>query len=130
MDVQNMVPGFPSNLTIQKVVIAAGTAKTEMFVTQGQALVGVFIPSAWTAASLGYQAGWNGNINSLLPVYDAGGNPQSTVVVANTYIAIPISQAVFTAYMQITSVDPTDGITPVNQVAAAILYIMLRKFLS
>lgn len=123
------ISGSPSNLFARKVTIPNGAAVSEMISTQGMALVGIIMPGAWTAAALGYQTCISGNKADLLSVYDAGGNAATTLAAASTHIAFPTSDAIFTAYLAITSVTAATT-TGVNQGAARDIILLFRNFLS
>lgn len=121
--------GTPGNLFARQVTIAAGTAVSEIISTQGQALVGIIMPAAWTAANIGYQTCISGRSNDLLNVYDAGGNPSQTVVSTSRHIAFPTSDAIFVPFLALTSMA-AGTVTPVNQVAAAVIILLFRNFLN
>jgi hypothetical protein len=121
--------GAPSNLTAQSVIIPAGTAVSEVLCTEGKAVVGLIMPAAWTAASIGYKTCLSGAPVELVPVYDSGGNPITTVVAASRHVAFPQTDAIFAPYIQFASVtDKT--VTAVNQIAAATIIVLLRKYLN
>jgi hypothetical protein len=101
-----------------------------MIATQGMALVAIKIPGTWTAASLGYKVGFDGNASSLKQVYSAGGNPATTTVVADTWIAFPSGDALYGPFLQILSVLAADGTTAVNQGGARELILLFRKLFS
>ncbi len=131
MDLHATVPGWPANMTLQKVTILAGTSKSEMIAIQGQAMVGIVVPAAWTTALIGYEAGWDGNQNDTYIVYDGGGNPQTTVVEAvSSFIAFPSVNAIFLPFMKITSVAVADGVTPELQSETRELIVVFRKLFS
>ncbi len=124
------IPGYPDNLIMYQVNIAAGAASSEMIATEGYALTGIIMPAAWTAAKIGFAVCVTGNPNDLQQVYSNGGIAETCVAVAAEPIAFPVNDALFFPYLKILSVDATDGTTPANQVAAATLFLLLRKFLS
>ncbi len=128
-DVQNMIPGWPANLWLQKVTIPSGASKSELLNTQGRGLVGIFMPSAWTAADIGFEANWDGNPNDMFVVYSAGAQIQTVAVDVNQYIAFPMSSVSFVPFMKITSVAAGTA-TPTNQGAARQIIIVFRNFLS
>lgn len=121
--------GFPTNLTVQTVTIANGTSKTPQFATQGFALVGIVMPTVWTAADIGYEASWDNNVFN--PVYTGGGSASTTVAAASTFIAFPSQDAIFAPFIKITSVATGGGsVTPANQAADRVLYLLFRKLFS
>lgn len=111
------------------VTIPAGASVSEMISTQGEALVGVIMPAAWTAAALGYAACLSGNVADLLSVYGSGGTAMTTVAAAATHIAFPTSDSIFVPFLQIRSVT-ADTATGVAQAAAATIILLFRKFLN
>lgn len=130
-DVQSQIPGFPVNTVLKSLTIPAGASKTNIEPTSGMNLVGVFMPSAWTAADLGFEGCWNGNPNYSYTSRDAGGNAQTSVATVDTYVTFPLNSAIFAPYLKITSVATGgNSTTPVNQVAARELICVFRKFLS
>lgn len=130
-DITATVPGFPANLCLQKVTIASGASKTEMIATQGYALVGIMMPATWTAADIGYEANWEGNPNSFVPVYTGSGAASTTTATASKWIAFPTVDAIYANYIKLTSVTAGGGsVTPVNQGAARELVLVFRKLFS
>jgi hypothetical protein len=123
------IAGFPANLYLEQVTIPAGTAVSEMVATQGMALVGIIMPGTWTAAAIGFKACASGNPSNLLYVYDSGGNPITTVVSTSRHVAFPMTDALFAPYLQIASVT-AGSVTAVNQVAAAVLLLLFRRYLN
>lgn len=125
-----VISGYPENLKAHQVTFAAGASVTEIFPTQGYAIIGLEIPSTWTAAAIGYKSCISGNPSKLMQVDDNGANPEKTKVTAGHNTAIPQSDTIFAPFMQLVSVDPTDGTTPVNQVSAVTVTMLLRRYLS
>lgn len=122
--------GYPNNLRALSVTIANGASVSEIFATQGDAIVGIIMPAAWTAADIAYKSCITGNVLDLQQVYDSSGNPEKTIVVAAHNIAIPQSDTVFSAFVQLFSVSTADDTTPVNQGAARTIILLLRHYLS
>lgn len=130
-DVQAMIPGFPQNMSVRYGTILSGASATDLISTDGMAPVGIIIPSAWTAADLGYKLNWDGQINDSLTAFDGFGTAMTTVAAANSWIVFPLSNAVYAPYMQITSVAAGGGsVTPVTQGADRKILIIFRRFLS
>ncbi len=124
------IQGYPENLRAFQVTIAAGASASEIFATQGYAIVGIEMPAAWTAADIGYKSCISGNDSKLRQVFDNGGNPEKTIVAAGHNVAIPQSDTIFSPFMQLISVSSADDTTPVNQVAAAVITLLMRQYLS
>jgi hypothetical protein len=124
------IKGSPHNLRLEEVTIPAGASlATEMIATQGMAIVGIIMPAAWTTADIGYNACASGNAGELQPVTDAGGNYITTAVSASKSVAFPQTDAIFWPFIQISSVQ-TKSATAVTQSAAAVVQLLLRKFLN
>ena len=123
------IKGFPHNLRQEEVTIAAGASVSEMIATQGEAIVGIIMPAAWTAADIGYAACASGNPGDLLPVMDSGGNYITTICAASKFIAFPQTDAIFAPFIQVSSVQ-TKTATGVTQSVAAVIQLILRKYLN
>lgn len=126
-DVQTMIPGFPTNMVVQQVTILNGASKCEKTAPQGMALVGIQMPAAWTAADLGYEASWDNNV--FFPVYSGGGIASTTPAAASTFIAFPTADAIFAPFIKVTSVA-AGTVTPTNQGADRVLYLIFRRLFS
>lgn len=127
------VQGYPDNLRALSVTILSGASVSEMFATQGWAIVGIEMPSSWTAAKLAYKSCLSGNDSKLQAVKDNGGNYEKTAVAASINVAIPQSDTLFTAFCQLVSVDATEAstsVTPVAQGGDRTIGLLLRKYLS
>lgn len=125
------IQGFPANLVLRKVTIANGVSKSEMIATDGMALVGIFMPAAWTAADIGYEIGWDGNQLDTFAVYSGSGIASTTVATASTFITFPATDSFYGPFLKLTSVAAGGGsVTPVNQGAARDLLLLFRKLFS
>lgn len=120
-----ILPGGLENLWAEQITIQAGGSVAEAVFTQGHALVGILMPAAWTAALLGYEVSVD-NV-TYRTAWDNGSNLSQTKVQAGSYISIPMSDTVFAPYIRVKSVDGTN--TAVNQVAAATLILLFRRYL-
>lgn len=124
------IPGYPGNLRAISLTIASGASASEMFATQGDAIVGLIMPAAWTAADIAYKDCVTGNPADLHQVTDSGGTPEKCVVAASTNVAFPQGDAIFAPFLQLISVATTDDTTPVAQGGARALVVLLRHFMS
>lgn len=124
------IPGFPSNLFWQIVTIVSGASATEVIQTNGLALVGIVMPSAWTAADIAFKSCMSGNPNEMQQLFDSGGNPEKTAAAASHNIAFPSSDALFVPFLQLVSVSTSDDTTPVTQGADRTLKLLFRNYLS
>lgn len=122
--------GFPGNLFAWAATIPSGAAVSEMFPTQGYAVVGILMPSAWTAAALQFYSCLTGNQADLLPLKDGTTAVyMQTLVAASDDIAFPNPNAIFRPFLQLKSVT-AGGVVAVNQGADRTIIVILRKFLS
>lgn len=115
------------NLWAYQATIPNGASASEGFNTQGRAIVGLVMPAGWTAADLAYSSSLDGA--TFQQVYDNGGNPEKTKVAASQNIAIPQSDALFFPNVKLLSVSTADDTTPVNQGAARVITVLLKRFL-
>ncbi len=126
--------GWPINLTAQKVTIAINASASDVIPTQGKAIVGLVMPSSWTAASIQFYAAFSqvapGADSTLLhPVKDlTTANYMQTIGAADDWIAFPLADALFAPFVQLRSVT-AGGVTPVTQNAAREIILLLRNFL-
>ena len=119
----------PENLWAEQCTIAAAASVANGVYTQGRALVGILMPAAWTAASLGYDVSLDG-VN-WATAYDTNGNFEQTIVAASVFVCIPLSDAIFAPYLRLKSVvaaSPTVN-TAQAQVAAATIILLFRRYL-
>jgi hypothetical protein len=123
------INGSPGNLFAQSVTIPSGGSLSEMIATQGKALVGLVMPSGWTAASIGYNVCLSGNTNDLQPVQSSGGFYEQCVPAAGQSIAFPSQDALYFPFLQLASVTATT-VTPVTQVEARTIILLFRNYLS
>ena len=83
------------------------------------------MPAAWTAANIGYDVSID-NV-TFNTAYDNGNNLNQSEVQASSYISIPLTNAIFAPFVRLTSVDSSN--TPVDQVAAATIILLLKRYL-
>ncbi len=123
--------GYPGNgLRAVSVTIPNGAAVTEMFASQGAAVVGVVMPAAWTAAALQFYGCLSGNQADLLPYKDATtGVYMQTLVAAADMVAFPNADALFCPFLQLKSVT-AGGVNAVNQGADRQVIVLLRPLLT
>lgn len=113
------------NLFHEDVTIAASGGVGTAFFTQGAAIVGILMPSAWTAAKIGYDVSVDG-IN-WVTAYDGGGGYEQTTAEASAFICIPLSDAIFAPFIRLKSVDASN--VAVNQGAARTLTLVTKRYL-
>lgn len=128
----NAAQGFPGQLTSLRIALPAGaTGASELFPTQGRAVMGVIIPAAWTAAALAFYGAFSNNPASAIPIYNSGGIPEGTAAAVNagSYVAFPSPDSLFFPFLQLVSVT-AGSITPVDQIADRELILILKSFLT
>jgi hypothetical protein len=113
------------NLWQQDVVIASGGSVASGLDTSGRAIVGIQMPSGWTAAKLGFEVSLDGV--TWQTAYDNGGNLEQATVDASRFICIPLTDAIFAPFVRLKSVDASN--VAVVQSAARTLTLILRRYL-
>ena len=129
--VLNATQGFPGQLTAVKVTIKSGAAGvSELFPTQGRAVMAIVMPATWVAAAVVFRGALSNNLASILPIYDAGGNPEGTSAnaVQATVILFP-GDAIFYPFLQLMSAT-AGSFTPVDQTADRDIILILKDYLS
>lgn len=122
---QSVIFDACENLWGMTVTVTAATGLAEAVNTQGQALVGILMPAAWTAAKMGYDVSLDGV--TFRTAYDNGGNFEQSTVQASAFISIPQSDTVFAPYIRCKSVDATN--VAVAQGADRALTLVFRRYL-
>lgn len=112
------------NLWAEVVTIPAGASKSDPVCTQGHQLVGIQMPAAWTAASIGFDS----SVDSLVfqTTLDNNAGLIQEKVAASQFILIPLAHWIVVPYLRLKSVVAASD-TPTNQVAAATLILLFRR---
>ncbi len=111
------------NLFHEDVTIAANASNASPFFTAGSAIVGIFMPAAWTDAKIGMEASPDG-----INWYTAKNiTLEQATVEASIFIPIPIPEAIFAPYIRLKSVDAANA--AVNQTAARTLTLVTKRYL-
>lgn len=120
--------GWPANLNFLKLTIGtAADGASEIIPMQGRAIVGLIMPSAWSAAAIQYYACINGNARELKVIKDGTtGVLLQTLVAADDWIVFPTPDAYFGAYLQLRSVTAA-SVTPVVQGATREIILVTRN---
>ena len=93
-------------------------------VPRGMEIVGIQMPSAWTAAGLTFTAAQEAS-GTFAPVYDASGNEVSFAASTSRVIAVnPLADGIPFGFLKIQSGTTA---TPVTQTAARSLIVFFRK---
>jgi len=119
-----------SGLFSVDVTILSGASASEPFTLQGKVLVGILMPSGWTAASLGFAGCASGRIADMQQIYDKTGSPETAVAAASKPIALPNSDPLWFPFMQVLSVQVADKVTLVTQGADRTLTLFFRAYQS
>ena len=114
-------PVTSQGLDFETVVIASGASLTSAINLGARKLVGIIMPSAWTAAALTF-SGSNADDGTFVDIYD-GATERSYAVTASKYLMLAISDWVGVKHLKIRS--GTTG-TPVNQGAARSIILALQ----
>lgn len=115
-----------------QVAIANGAALSGEVDLSQYEVVGIQMPSAWTAAALTFQGRGHNDvladetIPALADVYDDGGTELSVSAAASRYIAIVGSKRDALASLRYMKVRSGTTGTPVNQGAARRLLLILK----
>lgn len=130
MDLLPAPIGWPINCSFAKCTIGtAADGASEIIPTQGKAIVGLIMPSSWTAAAIQYYSCLNGNARELKAIKDASTSVYlQTDVAADDWVVFPMSDAFFGSYLQLRSVTAA-SLTPVVQGADREIILVLRNFL-
>lgn len=119
---------MPSTLQVEKVTIANGASLSGAMACDSRSLVGIIMPTAWTAAGLTFQAGgFNAadlSIGRFQNMHNAAGE-LTYPADASLYIAVDTLD--FLGAQQVKVRSGTAG-TPVAQGAARELYLVFRAF--
>jgi hypothetical protein len=108
------------NAITRTATIASGASLSDAVELDGSALVGVVMPSAWTAANLTIQASHNDS--TFNNVYDELGTEKTIIASTSRYIVL--NPADFAGSDSIKIRSGTAG-TPVNQAAARSVILVL-----
>lgn len=109
-------------LSSPSVVIAEDAALSGAVYLGAGLPVAIEMPAAWTAAALTFQGSVDGVV--FANVYDDGGTEYAASVAASQHIALDHNAFIGCAFVKVRS--GTAG-TPVNQVAARTLKLVIRR---
>lgn len=121
--------GFPGQLTATRVTILNGAAGvSEIFPTQGRAIMALVIPATWVAAGISIKGGLIQN--SVKETYNQAGIAEGTVavVVQDTIVLFP-SDAEFLPFLQLMSAT-AGSFTPVDQTADREIIVVWKQYLT
>ncbi len=117
---------FLIGLTLNPASIAAGQSLSGPVSLGAFTLVGISMPTAWTTASLTFQASPDGG-TTWQDIYDGAGNEVMITAAAQQFVMLPN----FPSYdwRGINMLQVRSGTTgaPVNQVAAAVVNLITRS---
>ena len=118
---------MPSTLQVEKVTIANGASLSGAVACDSRSLVGIIMPTAWTAAGLTFQAGGFNAADLAVSRFQNMHNAAGELTYpadASLYIAVDTID--FLGAQQIKVRSGTAG-TPVAQGAARELYLVFRN---
>lgn len=105
------------------VSILTGAAVSNSLNLESLRLFGIVMPAAWTAASLTFQASFDGG-TTWVNMYESSGTEISVTASTSRYIAL--DPVIFASITMIKVRSGTSG-TPVNQTADRALGLVLRS---
>jgi hypothetical protein len=110
-----------NNLFLYDTTIPSGQSLSGTVALLGRALVGIYMPAAWTTATITYQGSRDGS--TWLNVYTSAGAEMNHTVDADRYVPLDVNDWVGLIYLRIRS--GTSSVT-VNQSADRVLYLAVR----
>jgi hypothetical protein len=116
-------PGEPKTLTL---TIALNAALSDQADLEGYALVGILMPSAWTAASLTFQVAATSG-GTFCDVYDDAGAEVTVSAAASRYIGLTTADALCLSAARFLKLRSGTTGTPVNQAAARTITLILKE---
>lgn len=116
-------------VSLVTVTIANNQSESDAFETRGMSVVGLQLPSAWTAADLAWKWSHDGT-NFYGPVKDATGTVIGCSAAASAAIAFPQSDNIMACYLKLVSVTAADRSVAANQGGARSIQITLRRLFS
>lgn len=102
--------------------IAAGAAVSGVVAIAGQRVAAIQMPAVWTTANLTFQGSFDGG--TFADIYDEAGTEFSITAAASRYIGLDAG-ALELSGLQWLKVRSGTVASPVNQVAAAIIQLVL-----
>ena len=102
------------------VQILSGQSESEPIQLVSETLVGIYMPSQWDSADLGFSASHDGT--TFMDMYDFGSS-MVTQADASQFVPVDYTKFVGAAYVKIKSVS---GGSPVNQTADRVLTPVFR----
>ncbi len=115
----------PSGMTTERADIAAGQSLSDVVDLNGHTAVMLYMPSAWTAANLTFQACSNQATASCVNLYDALGAEVTVTAAASRAITLPPADFTGVRYLRIRS---GTSAVPVAQAANRSITIGARAF--
>lgn len=109
------------SLVTTQATIASGQSLSAALDLQQYSLVGLLLPSAWTAAAVTFQGSIDGS--NFFDLYDSGAEINLGAAAASRYLLLSPSAFAGLRYLKVRS--GTSG-TPVNQAADRALTLVLR----
>jgi hypothetical protein len=108
--------------TVSATIAASGTISAAVSM-EGTDLVGLFMPAAWTAGVLTFQASYDGT--NFSDAYDIYGSEITLQTAASRYLAVP---PLTLPDLKAIKIRSGTSATPVTQVAQAVLQLRTRHY--
>jgi hypothetical protein len=115
-------PDEPTTLTL---TIANGASLSDEADLEGRSLVGIYMPSAWTAANLTFQVAHTSG-GTFQDAYDDAGSEVTVTAAASRYIGLTSADALCLSAARFLKVRSGTTGTPVNQAAERSIVLVLK----
>ena len=121
--VMGATPVYAQTTASKTAVIAAGQRISSSVPTAGSKLFGLVMPATWSAASITFQASFDGG-TTWRDMYDSSGNEIGAVVAASRVIIL--DPVLFSSIALLRIRSGTSG-APVNQAGGRAIVLILRS---
>ena len=103
-----------------RVVISSGQSESSVLELVSETIVGIYMPSAWDAADIGFRASYDNTSFADIPEL---GSPLTAQAAADQYVPLDFTKFVGVAYLKFKS---ESGGVAVNQTADRVLIPVFR----
>jgi hypothetical protein len=112
-------------ITLNPASIGAGTSLSGPVALGALTLVGISMPSTWTAAVLTFQASPDGG-TTWQELYDGSGNEVTITAAAGQFVILEADPSYMWRGVNMVQLRSGTSAAPVNQVAAAVVNLVTR----
>ena len=117
---------FLIGLTLNPAAIAAGQSLSGPVALGALTLVGISMPAVWTAAGLTFQVSPDGGV-TWQELFDGAGNEVKVVGAAGQFLMLPALPPYVWRGLNMLQLRSGTAVSPVNQVAQAIVNVVTRR---